>query len=116
MSNESGAAESIPEIVKANVSEEQVAAFLSANPDFFLDHQELLANLTLPHQSGEAVSLLERQVSVLRERSYHANAKLVTCWKMPARTTSYSRSPEFWCLLYCVPDQLSSLPLQYATH
>jgi len=76
MSNKSGAAESIPEIAASNVTAEQVAAFLSANPDFFLDHQELLADLTLPHQSGEAVSLLERQVSVLRERSYHANAKL----------------------------------------
>ena len=76
MSNETGAAESIPELMQSDVTEEQVSAFLSANPDFFLDHQELLAELTLPHKSGEAVSLLERQVSVLRERSYHANAKL----------------------------------------
>lgn len=76
MSNESGAAEHIPEMTETNVTEEQVAVFLRANPDFFLDHQDLLADLSLPHQSGEAVSLLERQVSVLRERSHHANAKL----------------------------------------
>ena len=68
MSNESGAAESIPEMAESSVTAEQVAAFLSANPDFFLDHQELLADLTLPHQSGEAVSLLERQVSVVDMR------------------------------------------------
>ena len=76
MSNESGAAERLAEMTEPHITEERVAAFLSANPDFFLDHQELLADLTLPHQSGEAVSLLERQVSVLRERSYHASAKL----------------------------------------
>jgi uncharacterized protein YigA (DUF484 family) len=76
MSNESAAAEKIAEVTVESVTEEQVAAFLRHNPDFFLDHQELLAELSLPHQSGEAVSLLERQVSVLRERTYHANAKL----------------------------------------
>ena len=76
MSNESGAAENIPEVTASEVTEEQVAEFLHANPDFFLNRQDLLAELTLPHQSGEAVSLLERQVSVLRERSHHANAKL----------------------------------------
>ena len=76
MSTESGAAEKIAEMTEESVTEDQVAAFLRDNPDFFLDHQELLAELSLPHQSGEAVSLLERQVSVLRERTYHANAKL----------------------------------------
>ncbi|MBT8146566.1 MAG: DUF484 family protein [Gammaproteobacteria bacterium] len=76
MSNETSAAENIPEATGSGVTAEQVAAFLGANPDFFLDHQELLADLTLPHQSGEAVSLLERQVSVLRERSLHVNTKL----------------------------------------
>jgi len=76
MSTESGTAEKIAEMTEESVTEEQVAAFLRDNPDFFLDHQELLAELSLPHQSGEAVSLLERQVSVLRERTYHANAKL----------------------------------------
>lgn len=55
---------------------EQVAAFLRANPDFFVDHQELLAELTLPHESGGAVSLLERQVAVLRERGRRTRASL----------------------------------------
>ncbi len=76
MSNESGAVEKIAELTVESITDSQVAAFLRHNPDFFLDHQELLAELSLPHQSGEAVSLLERQVSVLRERTYHANAKL----------------------------------------
>lgn len=58
--------------VSAQVSEldpEQVAAFLSENSTFFLKNEHLLADLYLPHASGEAVSLLERQVSILRERN-----------------------------------------------
>ena len=47
----------------------QVAEYLSANPDFFSDRDSLLALLTLPHQHGGAVSLVERQVSVLRDRN-----------------------------------------------
>ena len=76
MSNESGAVKKLPELAEIGVTEEQVATYLAANPDFFRNRQELLADLTLPHQSGEAVSLLERQVSILRERTYHANEKL----------------------------------------
>ena len=47
----------------------QVAEYLSANPDFFSDRDSLLALMTLPHQQGGAVSLVERQVSVLRDRN-----------------------------------------------
>ena len=50
MSNESGAAEKLVEVTEESVTDEQVAAFLRDNPDFFLDHQELLAELSLPHQ------------------------------------------------------------------
>jgi uncharacterized protein YigA (DUF484 family) len=48
---------------------EQVAAYLQANPHFFVAHPELLAELSLPHASGAAVSLIERQVALLRERN-----------------------------------------------
>lgn len=76
MNNESGAAKKLPDLAEIEVTEDQVASYLAANPDFFRNRQELLADLTLPHQSGEAVSLLERQVSILRERTYHAHEKL----------------------------------------
>ncbi|MDH4133328.1 MAG: DUF484 family protein [Gammaproteobacteria bacterium] len=58
---------------KAEVSgsrEELVRRFLEETPDYFLNHPELLAALVLPHpESGRAVSLVERQVRVLRDRS-----------------------------------------------
>lgn len=45
-----------------------VAAYFSANPDFFVQHPELLAGLRIPHPTRGAVSLIEHQVAVLRER------------------------------------------------
>lgn len=45
-----------------------VGDYLTDNPDFFLRHEELLSKLRIPHPSGQAVSLLERQVQVLREQ------------------------------------------------
>lgn len=53
----------------APVSAAQIAAHLAAQPDFFLDHPELLATITVPHpQNGQAVSLLERQSQIQRQR------------------------------------------------
>lgn len=49
---------------------ESVVAYLRAHKDFFLEHPELLAELDIPHsESKGAISLIERQVSVLRERN-----------------------------------------------
>ena len=55
---------------------EQVAAYLQANPEFFVQHPELLAELSLPHESGSAVSLVERQVAILRERNIDMRHRL----------------------------------------
>lgn len=46
-----------------------VADFLLAHPTFLEDHPELLSALQISHQSGSrTVSLVERQVEVLRQR------------------------------------------------
>ncbi|MGM0450296.1 MAG: DUF484 family protein [Pseudomonadota bacterium] len=52
----------------ATVSEADVAAYLEANPGFFERHEHLLQKLTLPHDSGQAISLVERQVHLFREQ------------------------------------------------
>lgn len=58
------------------ISADQVAEYLRSHPDFFLEQDELLADLSLPHESGKAISLLERQVTILRERGIEARQKL----------------------------------------
>lgn len=50
------------------LTHDQVADYLRTNPDFFVDQDELLRSLTLPHDSGRAISLVERQVHLFREQ------------------------------------------------
>jgi uncharacterized protein YigA (DUF484 family) len=57
-------------------AEESVAIYLRDNPDFFLRHEELLSALTLPHTRGAAISLIERQVEVLRDKNQGTESKL----------------------------------------
>jgi uncharacterized protein YigA (DUF484 family) len=57
-----------PEFVEDTVSEQAVQDYLEANPDFFERHGALLGQLELPHGAGGAVSLVERQVSMLRQK------------------------------------------------
>jgi uncharacterized protein YigA (DUF484 family) len=59
-----------------DVSAEQVEQYLRSNPGFFVDHSELLADISLPHASGNAISLVERQVSVLRENNMDMRHRL----------------------------------------
>lgn len=51
------------------VDEAQFIALLHARPDFFVRHPQVLEMLELPHTTGRAVSLIERQVAVLRDRN-----------------------------------------------
>ncbi len=46
--------------------EREVVRYLRDHPDFFERHRDLLADMILPHETGPAVSLVERQVAVLR--------------------------------------------------
>lgn len=55
---------------------EQVVAFLKQHPEFFSEHPDLLADITVPHATGGVVSLVERQVSVLRERNVELRNRL----------------------------------------
>lgn len=52
------------------VDEEQITIdYLKTHPNFFNQHDSLIAELEVPHASGSAVSLIERQVILLREQN-----------------------------------------------
>lgn len=58
-------------------SEEAVADYLEHHPDFFEHNAAVLAKLRIPHERGSAtVSLVERQVLVLREKNGKLEARL----------------------------------------
>ncbi len=61
---------------ETGISEQDVAAYLVRHPDFFRQHSGILADMSLPHNSGNAVSLVERQVAILRDRSMQTRHKL----------------------------------------
>jgi uncharacterized protein YigA (DUF484 family) len=55
---------------------EHIEAYLREHPDFFEQHHALLAEISLPHETGSAVSLVERQVAILRERNMDMRHRL----------------------------------------
>ena len=53
-----------------------VSGYLREHPDFFQEHPDLLGDLSIPHPSGGAVSLVERQVGLLREENQRLRTSL----------------------------------------
>ena len=58
------------------LSDEQVRDYLKEHGDFFQHHPDMLDHLHISHSSGSAVSLVEKQVSVLRERNMEMRKRL----------------------------------------
>jgi uncharacterized protein YigA (DUF484 family) len=60
------------------INDDTVGQYLQTYPDFFERNSALLARLRLPHahNSGQTISLVERQVDVLRERNQGLERKL----------------------------------------
>ena len=60
------------------LNDASVADYLQTYPDFFERNSALLAKLRLPHvrDGGSTISLVERQVEVLRERNQSLDRKL----------------------------------------
>ncbi len=54
----------------------QLISLLRDNPDILNRHPELIAVLEVTHQSGSAVSLIERQVEVLRQQIQNQEDRL----------------------------------------
>src|ERR1700738_111323 len=65
-------------IKQEGLNDLNVAEYLQTYPDFFERNGPLLAKLRLPHmrEAGTTVSLVERQVEVLRERNQALERKL----------------------------------------
>ncbi len=63
--------------VSETFSETEIGDYLRSHPDFFERHASVLLGLKLPHHTGgSAVSLVERQVSMLRQRNAQLERQL----------------------------------------
>ena len=65
-----------PEYVEEELTEETIGAYLTAHPDFFERNPKLLSKLRIPHETGGTVSLVERQVSMLRQKEVRLERQL----------------------------------------
>ena len=64
------------EFIEEELSEQSIHDYLSAHPDFFERHSTLLSSLQLPHASGGAVSLVEWQIAMLRQKDLKLERQL----------------------------------------
>ena len=65
-----------PLAVPDKAFEAEISAYLQQHPDFFQRHERLIPNLVVHHDTRGAVSLVERQVDILRERAIHSRHEL----------------------------------------
>lgn len=56
--------------------EDGIADYLKSHPDFFERHPTLLIGMKLPHRAGASISLVERQVSMMRQRNAQLERQL----------------------------------------
>lgn len=57
-------------------TEEAISGYLAAHPDFFERNPKLLDKLRIPHETGGTISLVERQVSMLRQKEVRLERQL----------------------------------------
>jgi uncharacterized protein YigA (DUF484 family) len=61
---------------KNQLNEREVAAFLKKNPDFFRKFPDVIHEIEVPHDTGGAISLVEHQSKILRERNTELHERL----------------------------------------
>ncbi len=89
------------------ITEEAIADYLQANPEFFERHSMLLNSLRLPHSAGgAAVSLVERQILVLRQKNLKLERKLKDLVDIArSNDTLAARIHSLAMLMLAAPDQ-----------
>jgi len=73
-------------------TDEQVTCeFLLANPNYFTQNNKLLEQLALKHSSGKAVSLIERQVEILRKQNTQLKIQLNSLISIAKENESFTQ-------------------------
>src|SRR6202040_3187183 len=98
-------------LVAQDSEEESIASYLQRNPEFFERHQPLLARLRLPHvRGGSTISLVERQIEVLREKHASLEGKLSEVWQVARGTDVIAEKlPRFTRRLLGAPSRAEAI-------
>ncbi|CCE22923.1 DUF484 family protein [Methylotuvimicrobium alcaliphilum] len=74
------------------LTDKQVEAYLQANPEFFNDHLNLLESMTIPHPSGDAISLISKQLEIFRVKHQELENQLTALIEIARdNDTSFNR-------------------------
>lgn len=60
----------------STLSSELIKDYLSRHPDYFVDHQDLLELMHIPHDTGTAISLVAKQLELYREKNQKLEQQL----------------------------------------
>jgi len=115
-----------PEFIEEETSEQSIKEYLDAHPDFFERHSALLSSLQLPHGSSGTVSLVERQVSMLRQKELRqqrqlkelievARANDVLSAKIHELTLQLLAARDLHTSISCVEEARTSMPVGFST-
>jgi len=89
---------------------ETISYYLRHHPDFFVRHPQLLPILEIPHASGSAVSLVERQVKALREENRRIQGQLIDVLRTAQRNENlYQQCNELVNRWLLITDQATLL-------
>ncbi|MGR8980956.1 MAG: DUF484 family protein [Gammaproteobacteria bacterium] len=61
---------------QAGLTSELVEAYLLQHPEFFNEHLHLLEKMSIPHPSGNAISLISKQLEIFRIRHHELENQL----------------------------------------
>lgn len=62
--------------MRIGLTDKEVAAYLLENPDFFVDRDSLLLKIQVPHKKKGTISLVEKQLDVIRDRQKEIRKQL----------------------------------------
>jgi uncharacterized protein YigA (DUF484 family) len=61
---------------KIKLSTAQIEDYLKHHPDFFHEHLHLLEQMSIPHPSGTAISLISKQLELFRNKHHELESQL----------------------------------------
>ena len=55
----------------------EIGKYLRENPDFFVDNEEVLEGLRIPHQDKGTISLIEKQLEISKMKHKEAKEHII---------------------------------------
>lgn len=89
----------------------QVAEHLRQNPDFFIEHADVFADLSVPHpHQARAISLGERQILALRARVQEHESNLMRLLHNAGGNERINQSLMLWCARMLAEPDSGQIP------